>query len=292
MVRTLTPPLNKISKPTTTTEPLNKNGFTDYDDYFRHLCRRCFSPRLGDNGSGDFLCYDCGLVQGHVFDLAPEWISFKLKTYKRVFYFNERCSRWFCEEPAISDDAWKVIYAHAQAFLKANPTITTINRDVVCKILKSVKLTPEFSRRNQSQKFKKTLMTNKRFYDKYSEKWKTIIWRLTGKEPQLPPTALVNLIKELFGGCQKPFENFKHAPNCDKRYACDKYFDCWHNFINYDFIFRKLLQIAEIKFKWHGVYDLYKEEFPLVSQKVRDKKLRPMFQKICEYNKWPCPSDE
>lgn len=269
-----------------------KDDTTALDDYLRNLCRRCLSPRIGDGGRGDFLCFDCGLVQGHIFESAPDWNHFRSKTYKRVFYFNERCSRWFCEEPVIADDAWEVIYASAKIFLDKHPAHIRIDRSAVCKILKSVELTPEFMKANRSRKFKKTLMSKKRFYDKYSEKWKTIVWRLTGKTPAVPPVQLVRLVKDLFGGCQKPFEQSKHATNCDRRHNCDKYFDCWHNFINYDFIFRKLLQVAEIKFKWIGVYNQFKHEFPLVSKKVREKKLRPMFQTICEYNGWPCPVDE
>lgn len=263
----------------------------DLENYFRNLCRRCFSPRLGDGGNGDFLCFDCGLVQGTIFDLAPEWWHYRAKTYKRVFYFNERCSRWFCEEPVISDDAWEVIYKTANEYLQKNP-INRLGRDHVCQILKSVELSDEFMRRNKSQKFKMTLMTKKRFYDKYSEKWKTIVWRLTGKQPRMPPIGLVRLLKDLFAACQRPFEQFKHAPDCDRRYDCDKFFDCQHNFLNYDYCIRKLLQIAEIKFKWRNAYADFKDEFPLVSKKVRDRKLRPIFQKICDYNRWPCPSDE
>lgn len=135
-------------------------------------------------------------------------------------------------------------------------------------------------------------MSKKRFYDKYSEKWKTIIWKLSGKMPILPSKKLVDMMKHLFAACQKPWDIFRHVSNCDKRHNCDLYFDCWHNFINYDFIFRKLLQICELKFGFKDVYDLHKQEFPNVSKKIRDEKLRPMFKKIANYNQWPCPDDE
>jgi len=126
----------------------------------------------------------------------------------------------------------------------------------------------------------------------FSEKWKTIRKNLTGEKPRIPSKELVDKLKWLFAACQKPFEMNRHAPECDKRSKCDQYFDCWHNFINYDFIFRKLLQICELKFGFRGVYDLYKEEFILVSKSIRDNKLRPMFKKICLYNEWPCPDNE
>lgn len=261
------------------------------EDYFANLCKRCFGMRLGDNGRGELTCFSCGLVQGNLFDLTPEWWQTKIHTYKRVFYFNERISRMLCTEPTIPDDAWSVIVETTNE-QKTKGSIQEINRSSVCQVLKSVKLSDHFMKVNQSKKFKKTFMSKKRFYDKYSEKWKTIVWRLTGKRPRLPPADLVNLLKNLFAACQKPFELYRHASDCDKRYDCDKYFDCWHNFINYDFVIRKLLQIAELKFNWKGCYKQFKDEFLLVSKKVRDKKLRPMFQKICHYNAWPCPDSE
>ena len=261
------------------------------NDYLSNLCRRCFGNRLGDNNSGDIVCFNCGLVQGVVFDINVEWWQLRVKTYQRVFYFNERCSRWLCNEPKIDDESWGVIYNTANTYIRERD-IKNIDREVVNKILKSVKITKEFAEKNRSKKFKCTKMSPKRFFDKYSEKWKTIIWKLTGKRPPLPHPDLVALIKRLFGECQKPFENARHAKDCDKRSQCDRYFECWHNFINYDYVFRKLLQIAEVKFGWNGAYRQFGKEFPLVSKKIRDKKLRPMFQKICTYNEWPCPSDE
>jgi hypothetical protein len=262
------------------------------ETYFRHICRNCNSDRIGDNSCGDYVCFSCGRTHSStVLDASPEWWQLWNKTYQRVFYFNERCSRWVCDEPKIDSDAWEIIHASAISYIKAN-SITRITREVISKVLKSVRLSKEFCEKHKSQKFKKTLMSTKRFYDKYSEKWKTITWKLTGVRPRFPPMELVTLIKNLFAERQRPFETYRHAADCDHRVNCDRYFDCWHNFINYDFMFRKFLQIAEIKFGWHGAFETYKEEFPLVSKKIRDKKLRPLFAKICEYNNWTCPQDE
>ena len=263
------------------------------ENLLQGLCRRCFSNRLGESHSSEYVCFSCGLVQGSTFDHDTDWTLYRTKTYKRIFYFNERCSRWTCEEPSIDNESFSLIQQSAKDFIsKEGKNFKGYTRTLINKILRSVKLTPDFKKRHQSKKFKKTLMSEKRFYDKYSEKWKTIIWRLTGKKPKLPPQKLVDLIKTLFNACQYPFELYRHAPECDRRFECEQYFLCWHNFINYDFIFRKLLQVAEIKFKWIGCYKLYSDEFPLVSKKIRDNKLRPMFLKICHYNNWPCPNDE
>lgn len=259
-----------------------------------NLCKRCLGNRLGDNFSGDFVCFDCGLVQGASdYQDAPEFAYFKEKTYKRIFYFNERCSRWMCDEPKIDEDTWRLIYSAATNYVqKKRRNASSLTREDVNKILRSVEITPEFALKKKSQKFKCTLMTKKRFYDKYSEKWKMIIWKLTGDMPVFPSKELVDKMKHLFLACQKPFNLYRHEPCCDGRYRCDHWFQCWHNFINYDFIFRKLLQVCELKFGFKNVYKLFKDDFILVGKKIRDDKLRPMFRKIAEYNQWPCPEDE
>lgn len=256
------------------------------------LCKRCLSNRLGDNLAGDFVCFDCGLVRGQSdFQDQPEFAYFREKTYKRIFYFNERCSRWMCNEPKIDADAWRLIYTSAKAFLSRRRG-DTITREDVNEILRLVEITPEMARKMKSEKFKCTLMTKKRFYDKYSEKWKTIAWKLTGQRPVFPSKELVDKMKHLFLACQKPFSIYRHESGCDGRHRCDHWFQCWHNFINYDFVFRKLLQICELKYEFKNVYRLFKDDFILVSKTIRDNKLRPMFRKICEYNQWPCPDDE
>lgn len=274
-----------VSKPSASPEPTRAEVSWD-------LCKRCLSNRLGDNLSGDFVCFDCGLVQGQSdFQDQPEFAYFREKTYKRIFYFNERCSRWMCNEPKIDPDAWRLIYTSAKGFFTGR-RVDIITREDVNEILRSVEITPEMARKMKSEKFKCTLMTKKRFYDKYSEKWKTIAWKLTGQRPVFPSKELVDKMKHLFLACQKPFSMFRHEAGCDGRHRCDHWFQCWHNFINYDFVFRKLLQICELKYEFKNVYRLFKDDFILVSKTIRDNKLRPMFKKICEYNQWPCPDDE
>lgn len=254
-------------------------------------CRRCNSFHICDNLSGFFVCRNCGLCTGDIsYDLEPDISVFHAKTYKRIFYFNERCSRWLCREPEIDPGCWKVIVKEAQKKKYGNPRFFT--KRTISKILRSVKISEKFSEKYKSKKFKQNLMTRKRFYDKHFEKWKSIIWKLNNKRPNLPPIELVSFIKQLFLGMQKPFEENKHSEECDRRPFCHKYFPCWNNFINYDFVFRKLLQVADLKFGFTGCFDLYKNEFSLVSQKIRDTKLRPFFQIIAVYNKWPCPNNE
>jgi hypothetical protein len=166
---------------------------------------------------------------------------------------------------------------------------TRCNRALINQILRNVELDDAFQERYRSKKFKKSKFTPKRFYDKYSEKWKTIRWYLTGIKPITPSYELGEVMKKLFGATQEPFEIFRHHESCDGRQKCEKYFPCQHNFLNYDYTMRWLLQMAEIMYGFKGSFRLFKDEFPLVSDKVVEGKLRPMRDKICIYNQWDIP---
>ena len=250
-------------------------------------CSRCDSCHFVSS-SGQWVCKDCGLVDSVSYEgeILYSW-QLKVKTYKRLFYFNERCSRWMCMEPSIDRSILDIILHAAR-----RSGIEAYNKRSVSKILKSIRLTPKIQKKFRSKKFKKNLLTDKRFYDKYYEKWKTIVWKITGDVPNLPERELVDLMKKLFSACQIPFEKLRHSSDCDGRYNCSEYFDCLHNFINYDFIFRKLLQISELMFGYKGAYTRFKDEFGLVSENIRNNKLRPLFFKICYYHGWVKVSDE
>lgn len=109
-------------------------------------------------------------------------------------------------------------------------------------------------------------------------------------ESAKPNFALGEVMKRLFGATQEPFELFRHHESCDGRQRCEKYFPCQHNFLNYDYTMRWLLQLAESKYGFQGCYKMFKNEFPLASKKVVEGKLRPMRDRICAYNGWDIPS--
>lgn len=253
-----------------------------------HKCNKCSSTKLGSNGQGDWVCYECGRVNGMDISSIIDMDSRK-KTYKRIFYFNERCSRWLCNEPKIDPGIWQLIKLHSEQGPFKN---RRFKRRDIGKLLRSIKVPIEIQQKYRSRKFKKNLLTPKRFYDKYFEKWKLIASALNNEIPHLPDQNLVRLLKRMFVACQEPFEIYRHVNGCTRINDCDKYFNCWHNFINYDFVFRKLLQIADYHFNHKGCYNLFKNEFPLVSKKLRDTKLRPLWFKICEYNDWPSIGNE
>lgn len=258
-------------------------------------CLRCYSKQLVIDG-GERVCSECGLVAGKTYDhefAVGEHRSdvHDSNGYKRIFYFNERCTRWACTEPKISPDIWELIEKEADANPdnKYGDLRTNCSRSTICSILRSVIITPEMQMKHRSNKFRKQPLTQKRFYDKYAEKWKTIRWQITGVSPLLPDHRLVEKVKDLFQACQIPFSKFRHHPRCDGRAKCQKYFKCQHNFLNYDFMFRMFFQICDSKYGFDNSYETFKHEFPLVSDKVVKGKLRPMFEQICKYNDWPVP---
>jgi hypothetical protein len=253
-------------------------------------CERCKGYRIGPNRCGELVCYACGMVKGPSYENeVSHWFLVTKHTYKRIFYFNERCARWTCTEPSITPDIWQHIILEAKKFGNYGH-INTFVRGTISKILRNVNLPSKLIRKHKSQKFKCNEMTKKRFYDKYFEKWKTILERL-GKKVRIPSLKLVLLLKELFPHTLIPFEYYRHSPNCTKIHNCSKYYGCLKNFINYDFVFRMLLIVAEMKFGHVGCYDEFKDDFPLVSIKIRKTKLHPIWNKICNYNQWPFTED-
>lgn len=240
--------------------------------------------------NGEWVCKTCGMVQGQSYDIEynPTQFGCDSNTYKRIFYFNERMSRWGCSEPKIPADILDLIRKEA-AKAKYGNVKKNCNRELIGKILRGVVITPELSLKYKSRKFKMQLLTQKRFYDKYFEKWKTIRRTLTGIPPLIPSHQLVEQVKKLFVACQIPFNIYRHHPNCDGRDKCEKYFPCQHNFTNYDYAIRQFLQLCDTMHGFNGSYDTFKNEFPLVSEKVIKNKLRPMFVNICTYNEWPIP---
>ena len=260
----------------------------------RH-CKRCGCEKIIED-RGERCCTRCGLCQGQVFDFDTYMANMPSNSpsYKRNFYFNERCTRWTCTEPPLPPDVLALVKNEAMDRDKYGDLQLGCSRGVISRILRAVgsKLTPAFMEKYRSVKFKKQAMTPKRFYDKYYEKWKTIRWSLNGQKPIIPSRRLVERIKFLFAASQKPFEDFRHTEKCTRCMNCEEKFKCWHNFRSYDYAFRIYLQICEQRYGFKNCYTLFKDEFPLVSDKLVKTKLRPLFMKICAYNEWDMPKND
>lgn len=253
-------------------------------------CKRCYS-KLIVVCDHERVCSSCGLVCGLY---NPQEISrnfmFSPSSYKRIFYFNERIARWGCNEPSIEPELLALILQESK---KSEYNVQNgCDRKTISKILRSIVLSEELQIKYGSCKFLKNPLSHKRFYDKYFEKWKSLRWYITGEDPIFPSPQLISRVNQLFIATQKPFELFRHANICDGRVDCPKYFNCWHNFINYDFLMRKYLQICDVRYGFNDSFETFKEEFPLVSARIRTEKLRPMWMKIAKHNSWPLIIDE
>lgn len=258
-----------------------------------HVCGKCGGGRIipADEFSGEMVCRDCGRVAFSYLEYQIPKEGYCRKTYKRIFYFNERIKRWCCEEPEIPWDLMLLIRHEASKPKWGGPE--NIGRRNIGRILKSVRIPPAFKEKHRSKKFKKTKLTKKRFLHKFYEKWKTICCVISGEETNIPDPGYVACIRHLFLACQIPFDLHKHVERCDGRHRCEKKFGCWNNFLNYDWVFRKLFQIAELKYTcFKGNYELFKDEFPLISKKIRENKLMPLWRQLCEYNDWPVIEDD
>ena len=249
------------------------------------LCGRCCSHNIGnDRNEGEVVCYDCGLVIRKTYQYEiTNMDMFTIKTYKRIFYFNERCKRWLCTEPRIEPD---IIFLLEDEYHAHKHKYVPLCKEKISRLLRSVELPMYYQRKFQSLKFNKNLLTKKRFHDKYYEKWKTIIAFLTGIPPIIPSTAMVDCMKRVFRATQLPFEYHRHDPRCDGRRNCENYFSCWHNYMNYDWLMRKLLRVTQDHYRFDNAYEIFKNDFTLINKAIRVDKLHPIWKKICDHNSW------
>lgn len=130
-----------------------------------------------DYTTGDYICSECGRVlSGSMLEGALDIYRLPTKTYVRVHHFSERDKQWACREPRIPDDLFACIEGafidlceEDQKFneeFQRNP----YNKHHVQRILRQVRLTDAMQKKYQSVKFKKTLFTDARLYEKFTEK--------------------------------------------------------------------------------------------------------------------------
>lgn len=140
-------------------------------------CRK--SSVVVDYTTGDYICNECGrVICDKIMDGAIDVCRLPTKTYVRVHHFSERDKQWNCCEPRIPDDLFACIEG---AFIDLCETDQAFDRSFqlkpyrkshVQRILRQVRLSPEMQVKHQSRKFKKTLFTDARLYEKYTEKCK------------------------------------------------------------------------------------------------------------------------
>ncbi len=272
-------------------------------DVLIHKCRRCGRVLVMDRNDYYLVCTGCGLTKETALSLVSTYkinvsrnftkVPICQRTYKRINYFNERLARLCNIEPHIQPIPWFIIKMESLNTAKYGDLSVKCTREDVGKVLKSVNVPPHYQFILRSRKYRKNLMTNRRFFNKFMEKWKTIMVRLTGRKTPIPSTDLLNFLRFAFMKLQSRFEDVRHKKKCDKKTKnCDKIHGCLYNFVNYDFLIVKLLQIAELNFGFKNVYNTFKDFLPMLSLTARKVKLRPVFKEMIRPFRWKCPDNE
>ena len=120
-------------------------------------------------------------------------------------------------------------------------THKVINKDVIRAVLRSLNM------------------------QQYIEKWLQIIYRITGVAPPCPGTGMLKQLDALFDELQRPFD----AHRADGR----------KNFLNYNYVFCRLLQMMEC-----SRYCMF---FPLIKSKLKLKALDDMWSAMADGVSWP-----
>lgn len=144
-------------------------------------CTSCNSARLVTSyAQGDYVCYDCALVQEvGIFQNAP--LSHRPSSnYKRIHHWHERISQMQLNESAIPAHEFCQIAAAIR-----DAGYTKLNKPVIRQVLRTLKL------------------------QKYIEKWLQIIWAMTGLRPPLLTAKQIARLDVLFVAMQVPFTYFK-----------------------------------------------------------------------------------
>lgn len=95
-----------------------------------------------------------------------------VRRYDRSFHYKERLEQWCCREPGVPLGTY---YEIEQEALKMFPDLSTLYRSDVFFVLRKLRLT------------------------RYKENWKSILSKITGRDPRIPSETLVERCKQRFG---------------------------------------------------------------------------------------------
>jgi len=181
--------------------------------------------------------------------------------YKRSTYFNERLTQWCQVEPRINDDDMTTIDSYCTARWGEKHVLT---KEELRDVLWDIDLTKQ--RLNAYYK--------PYFVKKYLEKYLTIrCWVSEGVEskgaqlPQPQREALFYVLSTLFARLQEPFDVMAKV--------------CWnrHSFVNYNFIFRRLLDLID--------QSNLATDFPPLKNKRKRNDIILMWIDLIIYLDWP-----
>lgn len=175
--------------------------------------------------------------------------------YKRIFYFNELISQFSLLEPSIPAEVLALLRAAYQRRVGV-PGWRTLTRERIHTLCRSVsttrdpkipscfavRISPEISRRFASKTGRP--LTDLR---KYGEKWRRIIFELTGDRPPVLSQDCVETLRAFIANVSRAFELVRHTTDCSGTVNCHRRYGCRHNVINSNYVLKK-----GFLFYWRG----------------------------------------
>lgn len=248
-------------------------------------CKYCYThlDPVVSTPEGDYVCTGCGLVVNSLY-IAEGFEDFRRTRctypgYKHIFHFNERVANLACDDPRIPMDIFQLIL-QAHWLDSERRGRSDVWYDDIRRILRSVEVPYEIQEKYRGKRYKCLPLTN--LDQKFSERWLTIRFRLTGERPpRLDPTVRRG-IQLLFLGILPPFSYLRHKDGCKKERKCHKTFGCAYKLPPYNFIIKELLYV-------HGgreLYDTYAKYLLHTSSPASVAKIRAQWDGICRANQW------
>lgn len=249
-------------------------------------CRTCYTYRdpVVQTPEGDSVCTGCGVV------LADHGILEGFEDYKRshctypgykhVFHFNERVANLACDDPRIPLDVFTLIHEAYWRDREKRGGERSLWYDDVRRILRSVEVPYDISEKYRGKRYKKLPLTD--LDQKFSERWLTIRFRLTGERPPEIDGRVRRGIQLLFLGILPPFSHLRHKEECRRESKCHKKHGCAYKLPPYNFIIKELLYV-------HGGRELlnrYARYLLHTTSAASLQKIRAQWNLVCEANRW------
>ncbi len=124
---------------------------------------------------------------------------------------------------------------------------------------------------------------------KYAERWRSIIFFLTGTQPPRLGARARDWVVGRFVAFELHFNRNRHASNCDGRVRCHKTFKCRNNIIRLNWVLRKLL-LAHYRDRHHPEYAALKWWLPVPARATRRDYYNAFWVNFTGVNKegvWP-----
>jgi hypothetical protein len=253
-----------------------------------YTCGLCYTYRdpVVQTAEGDTVCTGCGTV------LADHGVvdSFKDRErarrgisypgYKHVFHFNERVANLACDDPRIELDVFALIHEAYWLDREKRGGDGALWYDDVRRVLRSVTVPHDIAEKYRGKRYKKLPLTD--LDQKFSERWLTIRYRLTGDRPPEIDERVRRGIQLLFLGILPPFSHLRHKPECRREHKCHKRHGCAYKLPPYNFIIKELLYV-------HGGRELLNKYAPYLlhtTSAASLHKIRSQWNLVCEANRW------